>query len=76
MQVPDYALPTAAERTTPSFPGRPNLAFTRALFRRNGSVHTESRCNQCGFKITGTTSDSRDNEEQEHARDCQGSWME
>lgn len=76
MSALDYASTAAAQCGTLPLFGRPHLAFTRALFRRNGSVHTESRCNQCGFKITGTTSDSCDNEEQEHARDCQGSWME
>lgn len=76
MDIFDYAATAAVEGNTPDVPGRPNLAFTHALFRRNGRLHTESRCNQCGFTITATTSEGLNNEEQEHARDCQGSWME
>lgn len=73
MNVLDFASNTAAEYTTPSF-SKPD--FTRAQFSRDGRVHTESRCNHCGFRITATTSDSFDNEEQEHARTCRGSEAE
>jgi len=66
---------SATQCGTPPLLGRPNLAFTRVLFRSNGGVHTESRCNQCGFAMSGTP-ERLDKEEQEHARDCQGSWME
>ena len=79
MNVLDFApttageFTTAVERTTTSF-SKPN--FTRAQFSRNGRVHTESCCNHCGFRITATTSDSFDNEEQEHALSCRGSEAE
>ena len=75
MQLPDYVPKAAAECATQTFPGRRSLGFTRALFHSNGGVHTESRCNQCGFAISGNA-EHLDNLEQEHARDCQGSWME
>jgi hypothetical protein len=71
------AAPTgAAECNTPSSLGGSKLDFTRALFSKNGRVHTESRCNQCGFRIIATTCDSFANEEQEHARACRGSVAE
>ena len=66
---------SAARCGTPPSLGPPTLAFTRALFRSNGGVHTESRCNQCGFAMSGAP-ERLDKEEREHARDCQGSWME
>jgi hypothetical protein len=50
--------------------------FTRAQFSRDGRIHTESRCNHCGFRITAMPADSLDNEEQEHAGTCQGSEAE
>ena len=75
MQVPDYVPKAEAECATQIIPGRRSVGFTRALFHSNGGVHTESRCNQCGFAISGNP-ERLDNEEQEHAHDCQGSWME
>ena len=76
MSILDFASSAAAEGNTPSPAWSLRPDFTRALFSRNGRVHTESRCNQCGFRITATTSDSFDDEEQEHARTCRGSEAE
>jgi hypothetical protein len=72
-----YFVPNAAaEGNIPPSPWSLRPDFTRAQFSRNGRVHTESRCNDCGFRITATTSDIFDNEEQEHARACRGSDAE
>ena len=50
------------------------LGFTRSLFTgKNGRTHTESRCNQCSFRIRATTADTLDDQEREHADACQGS---
>jgi hypothetical protein len=76
MKVFDFAPITAAECTTPSSLWSSKPDFARAQFSRDGRVHTESRCNHCGFRITATTSDSFDNEEQEHASACRGSEAE
>ena len=73
MNVLDFKSNTAAECTTPSF-SKPD--FTRAQFSWDGRVHTESRCNHCGFRITATPAESFDNEEEEHARTCRGSEAE
>ena len=76
MNVLDFAPTTAAERTTPFSFWSTKSDFTRAQFSRDGRVHTESRCNHCGFRITAMPADSFDNEEQEHAGACQGSEAE
>ena len=76
MNILDFAETTTAERAVPSISYNLKPGFTRAQFRRNGRVHTESRCNHCGFRITATTSDSFDSEEQEHACGCKGSEAE
>jgi hypothetical protein len=76
MNVLDFAPTTAAECAKPSSLWSSKPDFTRGQFSRNGRVHTESRCNHCGFRITATTSDGFDNEEQEHARACRGSETE
>jgi hypothetical protein len=72
MNILDFAETTTAERAMPPILYNPKPDFTRAQFSRNGRVHTESRCNYCGFRITATTSDSFDSEEQEHACACKG----
>jgi hypothetical protein len=70
-------LPTAAvECTTLCYFQSLKPNFTRVQFGRNGRVHSESRCNHCGFRITGRDSESFDNEEQAHASDCRGSEAE
>lgn len=76
MNVFDSARTAAAQCTTPSCLGSSPPGFTRAQFSRDGRVHTESRCHQCGFRITATSSDSFDSEEQEHACACRGSEAE
>ncbi len=76
MNVLDFAPTTAAESATPSSLWSSKPDFTRAQFSRDGRVHTESRCNHCGFRITAMPTDSFDNEEQEHARACRGSEAE
>ncbi len=74
MDILDSVPTAAAECNTPSSLSSSQLDFTRASFSdRNGRVHTESRCNQCGFRITATTFDLFDDEEREHAHTCQGS---
>jgi len=52
------------------------LDFTRALFHKNGRIHVESRCNQCGLRIMETTSGDFDDEEREHTATCEGSQSE
>ena len=46
--------------------------FTRAQFSSNARLHTESRCNHCGFRIRPSACDNLDHEEQEHALNCRG----
>ena len=58
-----------------SFPAS-SLDFTRALFSIRGRTHIESRCNQCGFRIIGTTWGDFDDQEREHAAVCRGSDAE
>jgi hypothetical protein len=76
MNLLNFEPTTAAECTTPSSLWSTKPDFTRAQFSRDGRIHAESRCNQCGFRITATPTDSFDNEEEEHARACQGSEAE
>jgi hypothetical protein len=70
-------VPTAASESPFIFLGY-NLKpdFTRAQFSSHDRVHTESRCNHCGFRINGSTTDSFDHDEQEHAVACKGSETE
>lgn len=72
MNVLDFASSAEAERNTASSLWSSKPDFTHAEFSRDGRVHTESRCNHCGFRIAATTSDGFDNEEKEHARACRG----
>ena len=53
-----------------------SLDFTRAPFSMRGRTHIESRCNQCGFRIVGTTGRDFDDQEREHAAVCSGSDSE
>lgn len=77
MNVLDTAPATAAGCNTLRLLPISQPHFTRATFTdRNQRGHTESRCNYCGFRITAANSDSFDNEEQEHAYACRGSWAE
>lgn len=76
MNILDFAETTTAEYALPSLLWTLKPDFTRAQFTRNGRVHTEARCNHCGFRITAIDSDSFDNEEQEHASACRGSEVE
>jgi hypothetical protein len=76
MNILDFAETTTAECTIPPFLWTSKPDFTRAQFSRNGRVHTESRCNHCGFRITATDSESFDSQEQEHASACRGSLAE
>jgi hypothetical protein len=75
VDVLDIAATAVAEHSNASLEvSSSQLDFARATFTgRNGRVHTESRCNQCGFRITATTSDAFNDQEREHARACQGS---
>jgi hypothetical protein len=52
------------------------LDFTRSSFRKDGRVHIESCCNQCGLRIAAKTSPDFDVEEREHAATCEGSHAE
>jgi hypothetical protein len=61
---------STAECGAVSFPASP-FNFTRAAFSKNGRVHIESRCNQCGFRIVGRLHDF-DHKEQQHAARCGG----
>lgn len=76
MNVLDSAQTAAAECTAPSSLCSSRPGFTRAQFTKDGRVHTESRCHQCGFRITAVSSEGFDNEEQEHACACRGSETE
>ena len=76
MNTLDFAPTTAAERAIPSILYYLKPDFSRAQFSKDGIVHTEARCNQCGFRIGATSPDGFDYEEQEHARSCRGSEVE
>ena len=76
MNTLDSAQIAASEYTAPFSLCSSRPGFTRAQFSRDGRVHTESRCHQCGFRITAMSSDGFDNEEQEHACACRGSEAE
>ncbi len=76
MNILDFSETTMAERTIPPFLWTSKPDFTRAQFSKNERVHTESRCNHCGFRITAADSERFDIEEQEHASACRGSLTE
>ena len=76
MNVLDFAPTAAAEYAQPSILWSFKPDFTRAQFSRDGRVHTESRCNHCGFRITATPTDRFDIEEEQHALACRGSVAE
>jgi len=76
MNVLEYTMTTAAERAMVSIRHNLQPDFTRAQFSSNGRVHTESRCNRCGFRVHDSTSGTFDLEEQEHAFSCRGSEAE
>jgi hypothetical protein len=58
-----------------SFPPS-SLDFTRGSFGKNGSVHIESCCNRCCFRIAATTPDDFDEQERAHSVSCGGSGKE
>jgi hypothetical protein len=72
----DTAPAVAAERAAPSSSHSAQPGFTRAHFIKDGRVHTESRCHQCGFRIIAASSAGFDDEEQKHAGDCRGTQAE
>jgi len=76
MNVLDFASTTEAGCDTASSFWSTKPDFTRAEFSRDGRVHTESRCNLCGFRITVMPADSFDSEEEQHARASRGSEAE
>lgn len=76
MNILEFAPTAAAESSFISIRGDLKPDFTRAQFGSNARVHTESRCNRCGFRINASTSGSLDYEEQEHAYACRGSEAE
>lgn len=76
MNILDFTETTAAECAKPPVLWSLKPDFTRAQFSSNERVHTESRCNHCGFRIAATDLESFDIEELEHASACGGSLTE
>ena len=76
MDVREFTPTAVAQRFFISLRYNLKPDFTRAQFSSNARVHTESRCNHCGFRIHDSTSETFDLEEQEHAFSCMGSGAE
>jgi hypothetical protein len=76
MDILEFTTAAAAEGAIVSIRHNLKPDFTRAQFSSNARIHTESRCNHCGFRIHDSTPDTFDLEEQEHAFACRGSEAE
>lgn len=76
MSILEFAPTAAAESSFISIRYNLKPDFTRAQFGNHARVHTESRCNHCGFRINASTTDSFDHDEQDHAFACRGSEAE